>query len=164
MSGSIEHYRAALRLEPDYPGGVAQLRIPSCYVKYHLGQGAGQQPDPGPGVAGHCHAPGHGGQGCKGPDGEKKVGSVRSESHVRSPEEMLINELDLFKLLIYLFSPLRAVQRCSPRSQCCRPLLQAGCRRGSGRRGGARPRGHCDTCHVPSPAWPSYEVSLARSL
>ena len=44
MSGSIEHYRAALRLEPDYPGGVAQLRIPSCYVKYHLGQGRGSSP------------------------------------------------------------------------------------------------------------------------
>ena len=72
MTGSIEHYRAALRLEPDFPGGVAQLRVPSCYVKYHL--------SPGPGVTGdgethifgekapepqHCHAPGtQGGPGC----------------------------------------------------------------------------------------------------
>ena len=35
MTGAIEHYRATLRLEPEYPGGIEQLRIPSCYIKYH---------------------------------------------------------------------------------------------------------------------------------
>ena len=35
MTGAIDHYRAALRLEPEYPGGIEQLRIPSCYIKYH---------------------------------------------------------------------------------------------------------------------------------
>ena len=35
MTGAIEHYRATLRLEPEYPGGIDQLRIPSCYIKYH---------------------------------------------------------------------------------------------------------------------------------
>jgi len=59
MSGSIKHYRETLRLEPDYPGGVNQLRIPSCYVKYHLHDG----PDEGNG--GHCHAAGHGGKECR---------------------------------------------------------------------------------------------------
>lgn len=39
MSGSISHYRLALQLEPGYPGGLAQLRIPSCYVKFHLAAG-----------------------------------------------------------------------------------------------------------------------------
>ena len=84
MTGSIEHYRAALRLEPDFPGGVAQLRIPSCYVKYHLG--------PGPGAAGdgethifaekdqepqHCHAPGsQGGPGCNKVRGQNQSLSV----------------------------------------------------------------------------------------
>ena len=35
MTGAIDHYRATLRLEPEYPGGIGQLRIPSCYIKYH---------------------------------------------------------------------------------------------------------------------------------
>jgi len=35
MTGAIDHYRATLRLEPEYPGGIEQLRIPSCYMKYH---------------------------------------------------------------------------------------------------------------------------------
>ena len=35
MTGAIDHYRATLRLEPEYPGGIEQLRIPSCYIKYH---------------------------------------------------------------------------------------------------------------------------------
>ena len=43
MSGSIAHYRLALQLEPGYPGGLAQLRIPECYVKFHLA--AGRQED-----------------------------------------------------------------------------------------------------------------------
>ena len=57
MTGSIHHYRTTLRLDPDYPGGVDQLRIPSCYVKYHLNDG------PGDAGGGHCHAPGQGGGG-----------------------------------------------------------------------------------------------------
>jgi len=61
MSGSIKHYRETLRLEPDYPGGVAQLRIPSCYVKYHLHDG---QDDVGGVEGGHCHAHGSGGKEC----------------------------------------------------------------------------------------------------
>ena len=35
MTVAINHYRATLRLEPEYPGGIEQLRIPSCYIKYH---------------------------------------------------------------------------------------------------------------------------------
>ena len=55
MSGAIQHYRAALELEPAYPegnlhhsnrqeilgiyellvAGLSQLRVPACYVKYH---------------------------------------------------------------------------------------------------------------------------------
>ena len=35
MTGAIHHYRAALKLEPEYPGGLDQLRIPSCYIKFH---------------------------------------------------------------------------------------------------------------------------------
>ena len=55
MSGAIEHYRAALELEPAYPegnlhpsytqrilgihellvAGLSQLRVPACYVKFH---------------------------------------------------------------------------------------------------------------------------------
>ena len=67
MTGGIEHYRATLRLEPDYQGGVDQLRIPSCYVKYHLGAG-GASPAPNPGDGLHCRAPGVGGAGCDGRD------------------------------------------------------------------------------------------------
>ena len=51
MTGAIHHYRAALRLEPDYPGGVDLLRIPSCYLKYHLSGGEVSQP---PGKPSHC--------------------------------------------------------------------------------------------------------------
>ena len=72
MTGSIEHYRAALRLEPDFPGGVAQLRVPSCYVKYHLGPELGASIDGETRIFAekaaepqHCHAPGsQGGPGC----------------------------------------------------------------------------------------------------
>ena len=67
MTGSIEHYRATLRLEPDYQGGVDQLRIPSCYVKYHLGGGGGPSA-PNLGESLHCRAPGFGGPGCDGRD------------------------------------------------------------------------------------------------
>jgi hypothetical protein len=35
MTGAIDHYRATLRLEPEYLGAIEQLRIPSCYIKYH---------------------------------------------------------------------------------------------------------------------------------
>jgi hypothetical protein len=35
MTGAIGHYRAALDLEPGYPAGLDQLRIPACYVKFH---------------------------------------------------------------------------------------------------------------------------------
>jgi len=35
MSGAVAHYRSALQLEPTYPHGLAQLRIPSCYLKFH---------------------------------------------------------------------------------------------------------------------------------
>lgn len=35
MSGAINHHRAALKLEPQFPGGLYQLRIPSCYIKFH---------------------------------------------------------------------------------------------------------------------------------
>ena len=55
MTGSIEHYRAALRLEPDYPGGVDQLRVPSCYVKYRpAGDKEKEESKPN----GHCSAQG----------------------------------------------------------------------------------------------------------
>ena len=50
MTGAIHHYRAALRLEPDYPGGVDLLRIPSCYLKYHLSH---TDPSQSPGPS-HC--------------------------------------------------------------------------------------------------------------
>ena len=50
MSGSISHYRLALQLEPGYPGGLAQLRIPSCYVKFHLAAGR-QEETAGEGAA-----------------------------------------------------------------------------------------------------------------
>ena len=41
MTGSIEHYRAALRLEQDSPGGRDQLSINIllCQVQTSLGQG-----------------------------------------------------------------------------------------------------------------------------
>merc|ERR1719483_1976093 len=44
MTGAIEHYRATLRLEPEYPGGIDQLRIPSCYIKYHQSAPASTEP------------------------------------------------------------------------------------------------------------------------
>ena len=44
-----------------FSGGVAQLRIPSCYVKYHLHDG---QDDVGGVEGGHCHAHGSGGKEC----------------------------------------------------------------------------------------------------
>ena len=51
MTGAIHHYRAALRLEPDYPGGVDLLRIPSCYLKYHLSH---SEPGTTPSPPSHC--------------------------------------------------------------------------------------------------------------
>ena len=53
MTGAIHHYRAALRLEPDYPGGVDLLRIPSCYLKYHLSGGEISHSQP-PNKPSHC--------------------------------------------------------------------------------------------------------------
>ena len=46
MTGAIEHYRATLKLEPGYPGGINQLRIPSCYIKYHQSPPPGEQDCP----------------------------------------------------------------------------------------------------------------------
>ena len=45
MTGAIDHYRATLRLEPEYPGGIEQLRIPSCYIKYHQSPPQKQESD-----------------------------------------------------------------------------------------------------------------------
>ena len=47
MTGAIDHYRATLRLEPEYPGGLDQLRIPSCYIKYHQSPPMASKADPG---------------------------------------------------------------------------------------------------------------------
>ena len=60
MTVSIEHYRAAVRLEPDYPKGVDQLRIPSCFVKYRPASDKKSR-EKGSGSSGHCSAQG---QGC----------------------------------------------------------------------------------------------------
>ena len=60
MTVSIEHYRAALRLEPDYTGGVDQLQIPSCYVKYRPALDK-ESKEEGSGSSGHCSGPE---QGC----------------------------------------------------------------------------------------------------
>ena len=83
MTGAIHHYRAALRLEPDYPGGVDLLRIPSCYLKYHLSGGEISQP-PKPS---HCSR-----------------GNSLTNIQVRTP-----SSLSLSLIILFLFKLLRSV-------------------------------------------------------
>ena len=78
MTGSIHHYRTTLRLDPDYPGGVDQLRIPSCYVKYHLNTHTGTH-----GHTGHCQAPGQGGKGCEGAKSQENLNVYKVSGNYR---------------------------------------------------------------------------------
>ena len=100
MTGAIHHYRAALRLEPDYPGGVDLLRIPSCYLKYHLSGGEISQSQP-PNKPSHCSR-----------------GNSLTNIQVRREGMGGGDDNDIY---------ISTAQKCRPRAQCCKPVRQAGC-------------------------------------
>ena len=102
MTGAIHHYRAALRLEPDYPGGVDLLRIPSCYLKYHLSH---TDPSQSPGPS-HC---------TRG----NSLTNIQVR-HTPSPHLLLLP-------LPGSYIDIPPAQKCRPRAQCCLAVQQAGC-------------------------------------
>merc|ERR1719237_1642664 len=98
MSGAVAHYRSALQLEPTYPHGLAQLRIPSCYLKFHSLANKAEQV--------------HGGGSCSG-----DFFSDRSHEKSCSEGEKADEEQSL-----------TSIQQCAPRQQCCKPIMAScGC-------------------------------------
>ena len=132
MTGAIHHYRAALRLEPDYPGGVDLLRIPSCYLKYHLSH---SEPGTTPSPPSHC---------------SRGNSLTNIQVSHRGPRDHQASA-GLSWPQIYISH----AQKCQPRAQCCKPVQQAGCGAGRERRSCS-----CNSCNIPAQPQPSYEVSL----
>jgi len=97
MTGAVAHYRSALDLEPAYPDGLAQLRIPSCYLKFHSLANKAEQV--------------HGGGSCSG-----DFFSDRSHQKSCSEGEKADEQ-----------QTLTSIQQCTPRQQCCKPIMACGC-------------------------------------
>ena len=139
MSGAVLHYRAALRLEPDYPGGLQQLRVPACYLRHHAGPepGIGQQQQQA-GQAGSCQAR----QEHQCPPGPPSPNNMHN-----SLTSIQVSDAAVVKSC----HSQPAVQHCRPRAQCCKPVQLDQC--------GEVVRNSCNV-----PAKPSYEVSHLLGL
>jgi len=98
MTGAIAHYRSALHLEPAYPDGLAQLRIPSCYQKFHVMANRAEQT--------------YGGGSCSGDffSDRSQQKSCSSDGDVKANEQQTLTN----------------IQQCAPRQQCCKPMA-CGC-------------------------------------
>jgi len=131
MTGAIDHYRATLRLEPEYPGGLDQLRIPSCYIKYHQSPPMASKADPGD-------------MSCVRNDQgtEMKCGVIHRQERQQQSCGYPGAEDQQRR---YEQNTLTSIQRCQPRAQCCKPVQCGQC--------GEVVRNSCNV-----PTIPTYEV------